>query len=90
MKDTIFPVAPLNKSLNEHLPFKLNYNYIYQSIGLEKHILKRHPECIEYLSYLSFIINHPDYIGINPNESGTSFELQRSERLPTHSQEYLR
>jgi hypothetical protein len=30
---------------------------------------------MEYLQYLPFIIEHPDYIGINPNESGTSFEL---------------
>ena len=26
-------------------------------------------------STFPFIINHPDYIGINPNEAGTSFEL---------------
>jgi hypothetical protein len=75
MKDNIFPVAPFNKLLNEHLPYSLDYNYIYQSSGLEKHIQKRHPECTEYLQYLSFIIEHPDYIGINPNEPGTSFEL---------------
>lgn len=42
---------------------------------MEKHILKRHPECVEYLQYFPFIIRHPDYIGINPYESGTSFEL---------------
>lgn len=75
MNDKIFPVAPFNSSMNRHLPFSLNHNYIYQSSGLEKHILKRHPECVEYLQYLPLIIGHPDYIGINPNESGTSFEL---------------
>ena len=71
----IYPVAPFNPVLNDYLPYKLDYNYIYRSAGLEKHILKRHPECADYLQYLSFIIAHPDYIGINPNESGTSFEL---------------
>ena len=75
MKDNIFPVAPFNKLINKHLGYEFEYDFIYQSSGLEKHILKRHPECSEYLQYLSFIINHPDYIGINPNEPGTSFEL---------------
>lgn len=71
----VYPVAPFNKALNKYLPMELDYNYIYRSVGLEKHIQKRHPECVEYLQYLSFIIAHPDYIGINPNESGISFEL---------------
>ena len=75
MKDKIFPVASYNKLINQHLPYNFEYDYIYQSAGLEKHILKRHPECVEYLQYLPFIIAHPDYIGINPNESGYSFEL---------------
>lgn len=75
MSDKIFPVAPFNKLINQHLSYEFEYDYIYQSSGLEKHILKRHPECAEYLQYLSFIINHPDYIGINPNEPGASFEL---------------
>ena len=39
------------------------------------HIEKRHPECLPYLSFLSSIIESPDYIGVNPNEKGTSFEL---------------
>lgn len=78
MKNKIFPVAPFNKLINKHLACEFEYEYIYQSSGLEKHIQKRHPECFEYLEYLPFIINHPDYIGINPNESGTSFELVKT------------
>ena len=74
-QNNVYPVAPFNKAVNSYLPYALDYNYIYRSVGLEKHILKRHPECAEYLQYLSFIIAHPDYIGVNPNESGTSFEL---------------
>ena len=75
MKDNIFPVAPFNRLINKFLNLDLEYDFIYQSSGLEKHILKRHPECTEYLQYLSLIINQPDYIGVNPNETGTSFEL---------------
>lgn len=75
MKDNVFPIANFDKKFNEYLPYQLDYEFIYQSVGLEKHIRKRHPECIEYLQYLSFIIRHPDYIGVNPNESETSFEL---------------
>ncbi len=75
MSDKIFPVAHFDKNLNCYLPYSLDYEFIYQSAGLEKHILKRHPECIEFLQYLPYIIAHPDYIGVNPNEPGISFEL---------------
>ena len=75
MKEKLFPVAPYNKLINNYVHYNFKYDFIYQSSGLEKHILKRHPECIEYLQYLPFILNHPDYIGINPNETGKSFEL---------------
>lgn len=75
MNKKIFPITSYDKKLNSYLPFTLEHDYVYQSYGLKKHIQKRHPECIEYLAYLPFILNHPDYIGINPNESGTSFEL---------------
>ena len=50
---------------------KLN---IIQSEGLEKHVSKRHPSCLKYLSKVSEIISSPDYVGINPKESD-SFEL---------------
>lgn len=74
----VYPIAKFNKELNKYLPYSLNYDSIYQSIGLEKHIQKRHPECVEYLRDLPYIITHPDYIGVNPNESGTSFELVKT------------
>lgn len=78
MKDNIFPIAAYNKTLNQYLPYQLDYDYVYQSAGLKKHILKRHPECIEYLRFLQYIISHPDYIGVNPNEAGISFELVKT------------
>ena len=49
---------------------------IYRSKGLPAHMVKRkHFKCLKYIDYIPEIISAPDYIGINPNESGTSFEL---------------
>lgn len=75
MRKKIFKIASFNPDINDYLPHKLVYDSIYQSIGLRKHIEKRHPECLPYLHFLSAIIENPDYIGINPNESDPSFEL---------------
>ena len=75
MKPKIFITAPFNPQFNNYLPEPLIHDFIYQSEGLQRHIEKRHPECLPYLSLLSSIIETPDYIGINPNEKGTSFEL---------------
>ena len=50
---------------------KLN---IIQSEGLEKHVSKRHPSCLKYLSKIGEIISSPDYVGVNSKESD-SFEL---------------
>lgn len=43
----------------------------------ELSILKKHPECTQYINKLSEIIQNPNYIGINPNEKGKSFENYR-------------
>lgn len=75
MDNNVFPIARYNKTLNKYLPFSLDYELVFQSVGLEKHIRKRHPECVGYLQYLPHIIERPDYVGVNPHESGTSFEL---------------
>lgn len=75
MNTKIFSIAKFNKKFNHYLPKAIEQDNIYQSIGLRKHIEKRHPECIDYLPLLPLIIENPDYIGVNPNESGTSFEL---------------
>lgn len=75
MNNKIFPIASYNEKFNEYLPVQFKQDLIYQSFGLEKHIEKRHPECLPYLRFISSIISDPDYIGVNPNESGDSFEL---------------
>lgn len=41
---------------------------IYQSSGLSKHILKRHPARLEDINLIPAIIAEPDYIGKNPKE----------------------
>lgn len=67
----IFP-SEFNHILQTNIPL-LN---IYYSSGLEKHLQKRrHTECLPYISRLSEIIANPDYIGVNQNEKGVSFEL---------------
>ncbi|MFR5030110.1 hypothetical protein [Blautia hansenii] len=71
----MFPVASYNKEFHNYLPIHFNQDVIYQSCGPEKHIKKRHPECLPYLKFISSIISSPDYIGVNPNEIGDSFEL---------------
>lgn len=71
----LFPVGLYDETFNSYLPFTFSPNMIYQSSGLQKHIQKRHPECLCYLPMLPDIISSPDYIGINPNEKEPSFEL---------------
>lgn len=78
MNANIFFIAKFNKEFNRYLPKSIDMDTIYQSEGLRKHIEKRHPECIDYLPLIPNIIEDPDYIGINPNESGTSFELVKT------------
>lgn len=48
---------------------------IYQSKGLPTHMINSgHGKCLKYLDCIREIINNPDYIGKNPNESN-SIEL---------------
>jgi len=75
MKSNIEPIINTPDAFSKYYEFISDYDYIYKSNGLIKHIEKRHPECLEYLSKLEEIISSPDYIGINPNEKGKSFEL---------------
>lgn len=75
IKDKIVHIGQLNKSLSTLIPNISKYSDVYKSEGLAKHVKKRHPECAEYLSLLPSIISAPDYIGVNPNERGVSFEL---------------
>ena len=75
MTDKLIPVAKFNKTFNQYLPYTFDCENIYQSEGLEKHIAKRHPECLPYLDCIASIVSDPDYIGVNPRETEASFEL---------------
>lgn len=75
MKNNLVSIGTYIQKFNDYLPFQLEEQPIYRSVGLEKHILKRHPDCLKYVKYIHAILSDPDYIGVNPNESGTSFEL---------------
>ncbi len=68
-------VAELPKFVSNLLPNILLDYRIYQSEGLSKHIEKRHANCIDYIEKIPDIITNPDYVGVNPNEENTSFEL---------------
>lgn len=74
MDESNFKVGAYNGQYDALLGVNLPKLNIVQSNGLEKHISKRHPSCLKYLSKISEILSSPDYIGINPRESG-SFEL---------------
>lgn len=75
MNNKLIAIGKYNVNFNDYLPYNIKSSNIYQSNGLEKHILKRHPDCLKYLELVPYIITEPDYIGINPNEKTTSFEL---------------
>lgn len=75
MNNKVFSIAKYNKKFNNYLPKDIEQEDIFQSVGLVKHIEKRHPECVNYIPLIPYIIASPDYIGVNPNEGGTSFEL---------------
>lgn len=75
MDERIVPVGRFLPEFNSYLPHQIEQEIIYRSIGLEKHILKRHPDCLQYIEYIPQILSSPDYIGVNPNETAVSFEL---------------
>ncbi|MBE6964468.1 MAG: hypothetical protein IJN09_00315 [Oscillospiraceae bacterium] len=74
MKENNFIIGTYDGRYNTLLGVSLPELNIVQSTGLEKHISKRHPNCLKYLDKTEEIISAPDYIGTNPRESG-SFEL---------------
>ena len=75
-KDNLIEVGLFKKEFNKILGTSLPIYIIYQSKGLSSHMIKRrHFKCLKHIGDISDIINNPDYIGINPNESGDSIEF---------------
>lgn len=74
--DKLIKVGNYNKKFNELLGINITQEEIFRSKGLPAHLVKRnHGNCLKYIDYISDIIEHPDYIGINPNEDNQSIEL---------------
>ena len=74
--DKLIKVGNYNKKFNELLGINITQEEIFRSTGLPAHMVKRnHGNCLKYIDYISDIIEHPDYIGINPNEVNQSIEL---------------
>ena len=75
MTDKILIIATYDGRYDKLLNIDLPKLKIVQSEnGLRSHVTKRHSDCLKYLKYVKDIIEFPDYVGINPNETD-SFEL---------------
>lgn len=75
MKDENIKVGVYIEKFNDLTGQQLPLLDIMQSVpGLEKHISKRHPECLKYIGNISDIIQAPDYVGKHPKENN-SIEL---------------
>ena len=75
-KDELLKVGSFADKFNVILGTDIELLDIFRSKGLPVHMLKRkHYKCLKYIDYIPDIIADPDYIGINPNESGASIEL---------------
>lgn len=68
MTDSLAKVGIFKQEYNNNLNTNLPCLDIMQSSGLIKHIQKRHPNQIQYLSNIQDILNNPDYIGMNPKQ----------------------
>lgn len=77
MGDSLTRVGRYKQRFNELLDLNIDeYDIMVSDYGLRTHMVNRgHADCLQYVDCLPEIINHPTYIGINPNENGTSFEL---------------
>ena len=74
--DNLIKVGEYNQRFNDILKINISQTNIVRSQGLIRHLVKRnHSDCIKYIERIDDIIKNPDYIGINPNENGTSIEL---------------
>ena len=69
-------VGNYNERFNELLGINITPSEIFMSEGLPIHLVKRnHTDCLKYIDSISEIIEHPDYVGVNPNEKNDSIEL---------------
>lgn len=74
MSNELVEVGDYRDEFNQKLNINLPCLKIFQSNGLQAHISRRHPNCLQYINNIPDIIKNPDYIGINPQEPN-SIEL---------------
>lgn len=75
-KEDLIKVGKYDLRYNELLNLEIEELDIFRSKGLPAHMVKRkHFGCLKYIDYLPEIIENPDYVGVNPNESDTSIEF---------------
>lgn len=75
-EDKLIEVGELSKELNDIINSNLPLQKIYRSKGLPAHLIKqKHFYCLKHIDDIPDIISNPDYIGVNPNESGDTIEL---------------
>ncbi|SEU08193.1 hypothetical protein SAMN05443270_3007 [Lacrimispora sphenoides] len=75
-KEELLKVGEYNSKYNDLLNIQLESLNIYRSKGLPAHMVKRkHYKSLKYIDFIPDIIENPDYVGVNPNESQTSIEI---------------
>ena len=72
----LIKVGNYNKKFNDLLGINITQEEIFRSSGLSTDVIKSNREnCLKYIACISDIIENPDYVGVNPNESCQSIEL---------------
>lgn len=75
-ENKLIEVGEYCQKFNEITGLCLPLLKIYRSIGLSVHLRKRkHTNCLKYLDDIPYIIQNPDFVGINPNETGDTIEI---------------
>lgn len=78
-KKELLKVGKYDLRFNKVLGIEIAELEIYRSKGLPTHLIKHnHVNCLKYIDFIPDMIAQPDYIGINPNETGVSIELVKS------------
>lgn len=81
MEDKNIVVGEYNQTFNKLLNINIKQSTVVRSKGLPSHLIKHHHEkCLKYIDFIPDIISHPDFIGINPNETIESIELVKRYR----------
>lgn len=68
MSGKLFDVGEYQDKFNALTGQNLPCGRIMQSVGLESHVKKHHPDGVENIGLVPTIISAPDYVGHNPKE----------------------